>query len=121
VEFGYTGQSLSWTATDANPDTYTIELQGTGIIAGPTVWTSGNAINYNIPNGFSPGVYTYNITFTDESGNSISDTVTVTIVDDDDEPPGGAIPFELIIIASVIGGGAVIGVAVVVFMRRKRK
>ncbi|MCK4382661.1 MAG: hypothetical protein KAW66_05145, partial [Candidatus Lokiarchaeota archaeon] len=27
VEFGYTGQSVSWTATDANPNTYTIELQ----------------------------------------------------------------------------------------------
>ena len=120
MEFSYTGQSKFWTATDANPDTYTIELQGTGIIAGPTVWTSGNAINYNIPNGFSPGVYTYNITFTDESGNSISNTVTVTIVDDD-EPPGGTIPFELIILASVIGGGAVIGVAVVILLRRKRK
>ncbi len=76
---------MSWTATDANPDTYTIELQGTGIVAGPTAWTSGNAITYNIPDGFAPGVYTYNITFTDESGNSISNTVTVTI--------RGAIPF----------------------------
>ncbi|MBA7555850.1 hypothetical protein ES705_48542 [subsurface metagenome] len=90
VEAGYTGQSLSWTATDANPDTYTIELIGTGIVAGPTIWTSGSAISYNIPDGFSPGVYTYKITFTDESGNSISNTVTVTIVDD--ETPGGAIP-----------------------------
>ena len=36
MEYGYTGQSLSWTATDANPDTYTIELQGSGIVAGPT-------------------------------------------------------------------------------------
>jgi len=123
VEFGYTGQSLSWTATDANPDTYTIELQGSGIVARPTAWTSGVTITYNILNGFSPGVYTYKITFTDESGNSISNTVTVTInsIDDDDEAPGGAIPFELIIIASVISGGAVIGVAVVILLRRKRK
>ncbi|MHA1749462.1 MAG: hypothetical protein ACTSYF_12550, partial [Promethearchaeota archaeon] len=95
VEEGYTGQILSWTATDLNPNNYTIELQGTGIVTGPTAWTSGSAINYNIPNGFAPGVYTYNITFTDESGNSISNTVTVTInsIDDDDDPPGGAIPF----------------------------
>jgi len=93
VEYGYTGQSISWTATDANPDTYTIELQGTGIVAGPTAWTSGSAINYNIPDGFAPGVYTYNIIFTDESGNAISNTVTVTINSIDDEPPGGAIPF----------------------------
>jgi len=92
VEYGYTGQSISWTATEPNPNTYTIELQGMGTVAGPTAWTSGNAINYNIPDGFTPGVYTYNITFTDESGNSISNTVTVTIVDDD-ETPGGVIPF----------------------------
>ncbi len=37
--------------------------------------------------------FIYNITFTDESGNSISNTVMVTIVDDDDETPGGTIPF----------------------------
>ncbi|MBA7660032.1 hypothetical protein ES703_68031 [subsurface metagenome] len=119
---GYTGQSISWTATDANPDNYTIELQGAGIIAGPTAWTSNVAITYNIPDGFTPGIYTYNITFTDESGYSISDTVTVTI-NSIGEPSGGAIPFELIIIASVIGGGAVIGVAVVIviLLRRKRK
>ena len=93
VEEDYTGQSLSWTATDTNPDTYTIELQGTGIVAGPTTWTPGVSITYNIPDGFSPGVYTYNITFSDESGNSISNIVTVTINSIDDEPPGGEIPF----------------------------
>jgi len=87
-EAGYTGQSISWTATDALPNTYTIELQGSGIVAGPTAWTSGVAITYNIPDGFSPGAYMYKITFTDESGNSISDTVMVTI----NSIPGGEIP-----------------------------
>jgi len=62
------------------------------------------------------GVYVYTVTFTDESGNSISDIVTVII----NSIPGDAIPFELIIIASVIGGAAVIGVAVAILMRRKR-
>jgi len=116
IELGYTGYSFSWTAADANPDTYTIELQGSGIVIGPTAWISGVAITYNIPEVFGIGIYTYNITFSDESGNSISNTVTVTI----NSTPEGAIPFDLIIIASVIGGGAVIGVAVVIFIRRKR-
>jgi len=119
LEVGYTGQSLSWTATDANPDTYTIELNGTGIVVSSTPWTNNTPVVYNIPDGFSLGVYTYKITFIDEGENSITNTVMVTIVDD--EKPGGAIPFELIIIASVIGGGAVIGVAVVILIRRKRK
>lgn len=68
VEAGYTGQSLSWTATDANPDIYTIVLPGSGIVAGPTVWTSGYTINYNIPNEFSVGSYIYTDTFTDDFG-----------------------------------------------------
>ncbi|GAJ03531.1 unnamed protein product, partial [marine sediment metagenome] len=49
IEYGYMGQNISWIATDANPDIYTVELVGTGIVAGPTTWTSGNLITYNIP------------------------------------------------------------------------
>ena len=81
VEEGYTGQSISWTATDANPDTYTIELQGTGIITGPTAWTSGFAINYNIPGDFAVGVYGYTVNFTDDYGNYILDNLTFTVED----------------------------------------
>ena len=76
---GYTGQSISWTATDLNPYNYTIELQGTGIVAGPTAWTSGNAISYNISDGFGVGSYIYTVNFTDDYDNFISNTVTVTI------------------------------------------
>jgi len=93
VEAGYTGQSLSWTATDANPDTYTIELNGTGIVVSSTPWASNTPVVYNIPDGFSPGIYVYTITFTDEGENSISNAVTVTISSIDDETPGGEIPF----------------------------
>jgi hypothetical protein len=81
VEIDYTGQSISWTATDLNPDTYTIELQGTGIVVGSTSWTSGVVITYNIPDGFAIGDYIYIITFTDTSGNSIFESVTFTVGD----------------------------------------
>ncbi len=90
VEYGYTGQSLSWTATDANPDIYTIELNGTGIVVTSTLWVNNTPVVYNIPDGFAPGGYAYTITFTDESGNSISNTVTVTINSIVETP---AIPF----------------------------
>jgi len=85
VEFGYTGQRLSWNATDPFPNTYTIELQGSGIVAGPFIWTSGTLINYNIPDGFVVGVYVYTINFTDDNGNSIIDSVIFN-VDDDTNP-----------------------------------
>ena len=90
AEFGYTALSISWTATDTNPDTYTIELLETGIVIGPITWSSGSPITYDIPDGFDPGVYTFNITLTDESGNTASTTVSVTITS---APPGGGIPF----------------------------
>jgi len=81
IEFEYMGQSLSWTATDLNPNTYTIDLQGTGTIIGPTAWTSGVAITYYIPDGFGLGVNTYTVNFTDDYGNSITDSVTFTVED----------------------------------------
>ncbi len=115
VDFEYIGQSLSWTATDTNPNTYTIELQGSGIVKGPTSWTSGLAINYNIPDGFTPGEYTYIITFTDESGNSISDTVTVTI-EEEVVTPGGGIPFGDYYIL-FLG----IGIATLLLVERKKR
>ncbi|MBY8991595.1 MAG: hypothetical protein KGD58_12630, partial [Candidatus Lokiarchaeota archaeon] len=81
VEYGYTGQSLSWTATDANPSTYTIELEGTGIVAGPTTWTSDIAITYDVPNGFAVGDYVYTVNFTDDRGNHVTDSVAFTVED----------------------------------------
>ena len=103
VEFGYTGQSLSWMATDVNPDTYLIEIQGSGIVAGPTAWTSGVSIIYNIPDGFAVGVYVYRVNFIDDYGNSKTDSITFTV----GEKPGGAIPignyFLIFIGFSVIG------------------
>ena len=112
VEYGYTGQSISWTATDLNPYNYTIELQGTGIVAGPTVWTSGNEITYDIPDGFSVGLYVYRANFTDINGYFRTDRAIFTV-------EGTIIPFQLIITALVFGGVAVIGVTVVVLKRRK--
>ena len=93
LEAGYTGESLSWTATDAHPDYYDIELQGSGVIAGALAWTSGVAITYNIPDNLDAGVYVYTVTFTDEHNNFISDTVTVTINSSVLPPPEGGVPF----------------------------
>ena len=52
-------------------------------------WSSGDLINYTFPDGLASGVYTFNITLTDGSGNSASHFITVTITGGE----GGAIPF----------------------------
>ncbi len=81
VEFGYTGQILSWTATDLNPNTYTIELQASGVVSGPTPWLNDTAITYNVPDGFAIGEYNYTVNFTDDYDNFITDTVIMTVED----------------------------------------
>ncbi|MHA1375254.1 MAG: LVIVD repeat-containing protein [Promethearchaeota archaeon] len=81
LECGYTGKNILWTATDDNPYNYTIELQGSGIVTGPTTWSSGVAVIYDIPDGLGVGIYTYIINFTDDNGNFATDTVVVTVQD----------------------------------------
>ncbi len=80
VESGVYPADFSWTATDANPGTYTISRNGT-IVVGATSWTSGSPVNYSIEGGlqYIVGVTTYEITFSDFIGNSVSDTVTMTV------------------------------------------
>jgi len=99
VGSGYTEQTLSWTITDSDPNTYTIELNSSEIVVEPTIWTSNQTITYHIPDGFDIGVYIYTVNFTDDYGNSITDSVTFTVEDD-----GGGISganFEMILILSI--------------------
>jgi hypothetical protein len=81
IEAGYTGETLNWRATDSNPNTYSIKLQGVGNVAGPTAWSSGSLVTYNIPDGLSVGEYDYTINFTDDHGFYATDTVKVTVQD----------------------------------------
>ncbi|MBN1800776.1 MAG: hypothetical protein JW891_04675 [Candidatus Lokiarchaeota archaeon] len=79
INLGYTGKSISWTATDEHPCNYTIELEGTGIVAGPTSWVSGEPITYTVPEGLTVGTYNYTITIYDDFGNSVSDSILLTV------------------------------------------
>jgi len=81
VELGYSGQIISWTATDINPNVYIIELQGTGVVVESTAWITGDSINYIIPDGFPVGEYIYSVTFMDEEGNYQSGNINFTVED----------------------------------------
>jgi hypothetical protein len=89
ITVGDSDATIYWTYIDAFPGTYTIELVGTGVVVGPISWTSDTRINYIIPDDLAAGVYTFNITVNDSSGNSASATITVTV----NNPTGEAIPF----------------------------
>ena len=86
---GYTNRYVSWTVTDLLPDTYKIELLGTGIAVDHTAWTSGDPVTFYFPDGLASGTYSYVITFYDETGNSATHTVLFIVR----EPvPGPTIP-----------------------------
>ncbi|MFW9989456.1 MAG: hypothetical protein ACFFC3_12440 [Candidatus Odinarchaeota archaeon] len=110
----YTGVSISWTATDANPNIYTIELQGFNIVTGPTTWSNNTEITYNIPDGLSAGKYNYIVNFTDDFDNSITDTVTITI--ETAEENGGGIPFGNYYLIFLV-----IGIISLVIVQKRRK
>jgi hypothetical protein len=113
VESGYSWQNILWRATDLHPGTYTIELEGTGVVAGPTYWMSGQDIYYDIPDGHEPGDYIYTITFLDSPGNSVSDSITFT-VETTDTGLGDA-GVAIIVIAAI----SVVAVVAVVIMKKR--
>jgi ABC-type Fe3+ transport system substrate-binding protein len=69
--------TLTWTVTDADGDetTYSVVDQaGNSVEDG--LWTSGTALNVEIV--VVEGITTYTITFSDDYGNTVVDSVTVT-------------------------------------------
>ena len=108
IEVGYSGVSIMWKATDINPGTYTIELQGKGIVTGPTLWSNGSIIIYNIPDGLTEGLYIYTINVTDEYGNSNTHSVTMTIKE-------AAIPFGYYYLIFLI-----IGIVTLIITKKRR-
>jgi hypothetical protein len=100
---------LSWTATDLYPGTYAIFQNGTEIASG--AWTAGTPIVLEL-DILTVGVYNFTIVITDASGNSVSDTVIITITEEEpvsetSDEDDGLDPIFL------IGGIMVVGVAAV--------
>lgn len=87
IPVGYTGQQISWIATDANPGNYTIERDGTTTVVSATPWTNGTQVTYNITDGLGVGDHTFEITFEDFYGNTISDTLTMQVYIPDTTDP----------------------------------
>ena len=61
---GTTGNTISWTATDANPDEYRITRNGD--LAESRTWISGSPIIYDI-DALTSGSYVFVMTVSDEA------------------------------------------------------
>jgi len=114
VEHDYTGETIAWTATDANPDTYTVTRNGT-TVGSATAWTSGTEVEFNVPDGLDAGDHVFEITFTDDEGNSVtSDMVVMTV----GAAPAAAIPgYELPIVLGVFTIGTI---GIIIFIKKKK-
>ncbi|MHA1933228.1 MAG: hypothetical protein ACW96X_11840, partial [Promethearchaeota archaeon] len=93
--FNYTGESISWTATDAHPGNYTIKHNGLEVVA-TTPWAGGTPVVYNITDGLALGNHTFEIDFKDLYLNSKTDEVIVTVyIPDDIDPVLTSTPSDL--------------------------
>jgi hypothetical protein len=71
---GTTGHVIDWDCTDLHPDFYELYRNGVLISTGP--WTNG--LEYSI-DGLAAGLCTFIVIFYDLAGNSVTDTVLVTV------------------------------------------
>ncbi|MFW9918617.1 MAG: hypothetical protein ACFFED_03390 [Candidatus Thorarchaeota archaeon] len=76
-EYGSSGNGISWTLSDLNPDTYSISLDSE--IIQTSTWADGT-ISIDI-DGLDIGTYIYTIEVVDDYDNVAIDSVTVTVVD----------------------------------------
>ncbi len=111
VEYNYTGQNISWTATDLNPNRYTIEKFENEIVVEPTEWESSLAVNYQIPDGLRDGVHVYTINFMDDNGNFKIDFVSFTVKKPERNIASAS--FELFLIVSIST------IAIIIILRKK--
>ena len=74
-EEGSTGNGIIWNPDDINPYNYDVARDGNTVT---NLFWDGSIITEDI-DGLSAGTYIYTCTVYDKAGNSISDSVTVTV------------------------------------------
>jgi hypothetical protein len=109
------GNTITWTASDAYPASFEVSENSTVYSSGS--WGGGRIV-VNI-DGFAPGSYDLQITVTDKSGNTATDTVTLTVVAA--VPTTAPLPdLGLLLMALGMIGAAVVVIGLVWYMRKQR-
>ncbi|MFW9835456.1 MAG: Ig-like domain-containing protein, partial [Candidatus Thorarchaeota archaeon] len=132
VEFsvGETGYNIDWDPTDIRPATYEVLVDSVSTYSGD--WNATSEHIVISLDGLAVGTYNYTCVVFDEAGNSIADTVIVTVNEvvttptgtttteptTGPEPPGGN-PMGLILI--VAGAGGVVVILLLVVMLKKKE
>ena len=111
---GTTGHYIYWEASDDFPATYVVTENNTQYAQGD--WGTGILVNVD---GLEAGYYTFEITVFDQSGNSATDSVNVTVIPEGGWPP--LAPPDILPLVLAIGLGATIAIIVVIVVLRKKK
>jgi hypothetical protein len=130
---GTTGHNITWQCSDFYPDSYEVWTNTT--TGTPAAWPGGSIV-IDI-DGLDVGTYYYTLTVYDTSGNSVSDTVQVTVTessstststttttttgettDTTSTGPGGEPTDPGVIIIIIIVGGLVVVIVICMLSRR---
>ncbi len=117
VDHDYTGVTINWTATDGNPNTYSVTDNG-GAVGGDTAWTSGVEVQVNVPDGLAAGDHDFVITFKDDGDNTVTDTVVMTVGAAPAAPPPDIPGYDLPI---VLGISSIMAIGLIVLMKKRKK
>ncbi len=117
VDHDYTGVTIEWTATDANPYQYGITRNGTGVLT-PTAWTSGVEVSYAVPDGLAAGDHLFRVGFTDQRGHVVYDEVIMTVGEAPEPSPPPPIPgYEPLVVMGIF---TALTAAIIIRMKRKK-
>jgi parallel beta-helix repeat protein len=125
-EFGITGHSITWDPDDLHPASFELFRDGSLVDSGS--W-DGSSVTVNV-DGLAVGEYNFTLVVTDIGGNSVSDTVIVTVTEAETTPTTSTTtptsteeipPLDPMVIVAVIGIGAAVIVIVIIVVIRKRR
>ncbi len=117
---GTTGNTITWTTTDLNPSNYVVLQNGTPYTTGKLDSTSDEIV-VDV-DGLEVGTYNFTVVVYDKSGNTVSDSVLVTVTPtgtDTTLPPPVDGPLVITIVIT-IGSIIVIIVVIILFIKSKR-
>lgn len=81
-------------------------------------WTSGIEVHFSVPDGLAAGGYDFLITFEDDEGNTVNDTVVMTVGATPIPPPPDIPGYELSI---VLGISSIMSIGLILLMKKKKK
>lgn len=122
IEQGDTGNEIEWSPSDLHPTSYEILMDDTSIVTGD--WTGGT-ITVSV-DGLAAGTYNFTVVLMDVGGNTVSDSVFVTVTAASTTPTTTTTPttppegVDIIVIIIIAGAGGAILIIIIYACSKKK-